>query len=348
MILGYMWSYCLYGVLLVQIYMYTEMFPKDRGGFKALVWIMFFFETLFTILMTIAAWSMFGDGWGDPGVLLQLNWTWGVLPLVSGVLSGLAQGFYIWRIWTLTKQLWLPLPITLAVLAQLGGLWWFGIQWNIGHWRVSVLPPLSGGVTVWLAGSAVCDVLITMALTGILWRRKRETTAAETSGLINRLIRLSIETGALTSITATVETILWLGWKEFNYHFTLFLMLGKLYSNVLMATLNCRSPIFLTGQSVINSDGSTPSQWLVNSEWRASTAHARAHSTTTNPRVQTVFWDEPSDGRRAIGTNAEAIRGAPAPHVIHVDNYHPDSIGMTDLNDSVTENDVGKGSVSPL
>jgi hypothetical protein len=46
---------------------------------------MFFFETLFTVLMTIAAWSMFGSGWGDVSILLQLNWTWGTLPLVSGV-----------------------------------------------------------------------------------------------------------------------------------------------------------------------------------------------------------------------------------------------------------------------
>ena len=49
------------------------------------VWIMFFFETFFTILLTIAAWSMFGDGWGDVSILLQLNWSCGVLSLLSGV-----------------------------------------------------------------------------------------------------------------------------------------------------------------------------------------------------------------------------------------------------------------------
>ncbi|KAJ7930504.1 hypothetical protein B0H13DRAFT_2309455 [Mycena leptocephala] len=348
MILGYMWSYCLYGVLLVQIYMYTEFFPNDRGGLKALVWVMFFFETLFTVLMTIAAWSMFGSGWGDVSILLQLNWTWGTLPLVSGVLSGLAQGFYIWRIWHLTKKLWLPVPIALAVLAQLIGLWWFGIQarnfessccdfilttspqWNIGHWHVSVLPPLSGGVTVWLAGSAVCDVLITLALTSILWRRKRETKFAETSGILNRLIRLSIETGALTSITATVETILWLGWEPFNYHFTLFLMLGKLYSNVLMATLNCRNPIFLMG-----SQGTT------------STAHAHTHPTMPNRPVETAFWSEPNDRGRVAGVNPG--RGVHVSRNIYADNHHPDSIVMTNFNSSGTPgDDVEKGSVSRL
>jgi hypothetical protein len=54
------------------------------------------------------------------------------------------------------------------------------------------------------------------------WRKKKASNFAQTSGVLNRLIRLSIETGLLTSVTATVETILWVGWHEYNYHFTLF------------------------------------------------------------------------------------------------------------------------------
>ncbi|KAF7364359.1 putative Transmembrane protein [Mycena sanguinolenta] len=232
LILGYMWSYCLYGVLLVQTYMYTELFPNDSRGLKMLVGVMFFFETLFTVLMTIAAWSMFGDGWGDPNVILQFNWTWGILPLLSGIHSGMTQGFYIWRIWVLTKQLWLPVPICLGVFTQLFGLYWFAIKFNIAHWRIASLPPLSGEVTVWLVGSASCDVLITLALTGILWRRKKQSEFADTTGILNRLIRLSVETGALTSVTAILEIILWLNWQKFYYHFIPF---GYLISLILRA-----------------------------------------------------------------------------------------------------------------
>ncbi|KAF8175892.1 hypothetical protein K438DRAFT_1608090 [Mycena galopus ATCC 62051] len=139
--------------------------------------------------------------------------------------SGMAQGFYIWRIWHLTKKLWLPVPIALAVLAQLGGLWWFGIQVRNQRFRAgfkSQLPSRKSYIwQIWLAGSAICDVLITMALT-FLWNGKKNANFAGTSGILNRLIIISIETGALTSITATVEVILWLGWEEYNYHFTLY------------------------------------------------------------------------------------------------------------------------------
>ncbi|KAJ6490127.1 hypothetical protein C8R45DRAFT_1097081 [Mycena sanguinolenta] len=318
LVLGYMWSYCLYGVLLVQTYIYLEMFPNDRRGLKILVWVMFFFETLFTVLMTIAAWNMFGNGWGDPNVILQFNWTWGILPLLSGVHSGMAQGFYIWRIWHLTKQLWIPVPIALAVMAQLGGLYWFSIKFNIAHWRIASLAPLSGAISTWLIGSAACDH-------SQLWRRKKDTAFAETSGILNRLIRLSIETGALTSVTAIVESILWLGWERFYYHFILFLILGKLYSNVLMATLNCRTPIFLRG-----------SQGLVDG------TNSAAQPTMPNARLQPAFWCESAD--------REGITGKKSPTAVHVSrniyvDHSPDSIIMTNFSArSTPDDDVEKGS----
>ncbi|KAF7341673.1 hypothetical protein MSAN_02065500 [Mycena sanguinolenta] len=327
MVLGFMWSYMLYGVLVVQIYLYTEMFPTDRKGLKILVWVMFFFETLFTVFMTSAAWSMFGSGWGDVNILLQLNWSWGLLPLVSGILSALAQGFYIWRIWHLTRKLWWPVPIALTVVAQYVGLWWFGIQWNIALWHVSVLPRLSPGVSVWLAGSAVTDVLITIALTITFWRRKKQTKFAQTTGILNGLIRLSIETGALTSITATGDAILWLGWERFNYHFAFFLVLGKLYSNVLMATLNCRNPTFLIG-----------TQASVSSMSRGGDAS-----------VQTAFWSEPNELRQrlpVVNINPVGSRGAVQVSRNFYVESNPNAV-MTNFNSSDTRvDDFGKGSYS--
>ncbi|KAF7378189.1 hypothetical protein MSAN_00243500 [Mycena sanguinolenta] len=312
--------------------MYTERFPNDRRGLKILVSVMFFFETLFTVLMTIAAWSMFGTGWGDPNTILQFNWTMGVLPLLSGIHSGLAQGFYIWRIWRLTKQLWLPVPIGLvgsaarvlpcvhcpsACSLNFFGLYWFGIKFNIAHWRVASLPPLSGAVTVWMIGSVACDVLITLALTGILWRHKRRTKFAETSGILNRLIRISIETGALTSVTAIVEISLWLSWEQFYYHFVPFLILGKLYSNVLMATLNCRNPIF-HGSSQGFVDATTP---------------------FNQSALQPAFWCEPLERGRVPG--ATHVTAVHVSRNIHVD-HSPGSIVMATF-ESAPHQDIEKG-----
>ncbi|KAJ7723569.1 hypothetical protein B0H16DRAFT_1472824 [Mycena metata] len=76
-----------------------------------------------------------------------------------------------------------------------------------------------------------------------LFAPKTMLTFQRTSGIINRLIRYSVETGAVTSAGALTEFICVMREYSLIWVFSL-LMLGKLYSNMLMTTLNARAPIF--------------------------------------------------------------------------------------------------------
>ncbi|KAF7343100.1 hypothetical protein MVEN_01740400 [Mycena venus] len=245
LVLGYMWSYFLYGMLIVQVYMYCEAFPRDRFGLKALVWSMFVLETGFSILITIAAWNAFGPGWGDPDTLGELDWTWLVMLPLNAILAAMAQGFYSWRIWSLTnRRLWLPILIGCVMLTQVTAAFYSGIVIAIEGRSVPHLFALWSEITVWLSGSAACDLLITGSLVYILARHKRTSQYQHTTGLINSLIRFNVETGSITSIAALVEGTLWLSCREWNIHYIFFFILGRLYSNMLMATLNCRASNF--------------------------------------------------------------------------------------------------------
>ncbi|KAJ7698308.1 hypothetical protein B0H17DRAFT_1129832 [Mycena rosella] len=68
--------------------MYCEAFPRDRLGIKTLVWLMFVLETGFSILINIAAWNVFGSGWGDPETLGELDWTWLVMLPLNAICHG--------------------------------------------------------------------------------------------------------------------------------------------------------------------------------------------------------------------------------------------------------------------
>ncbi|KAJ7154149.1 hypothetical protein C8R46DRAFT_1197133 [Mycena filopes] len=258
LVLGYMGGYLLYGVLIVQVYMYFESFPKDRGAIKAIVWSMFILESIFTLFTTIAAWNQYGPGWGDTSTLLFIDWAWGPLPALNGVLAGIAQGFYIWRIWSLTKQFWIPGFISLVLLTQVIVAFYYGIVVSIEGRGVDKLFALTPEITVWLAGSAACDVLITASLVWTFSRQKQKTTFKRTGGIINKLIRYSVETGAVTSLGAAIELVLWLTTHQYNIHFIFFLVLGKLYSNMLMATLNARAPMLQNRANDMSSTGSVP------------------------------------------------------------------------------------------
>ncbi|KAF8906678.1 hypothetical protein CPB85DRAFT_1313069 [Mucidula mucida] len=247
LILGYMWSYCLYGMLIVQVYLYSEKFPNDRKALKLTVWSLFLLETVFTIFMTIGAWNAYGPWWGDLDSILIIDWSWEPLSPLSGIMAGMAQTFYAWRIYCLAQIIWVPLIIVLIMLVQVTVVFHFDILFFIRGAGVFDLFKLSNETTIWLVGSAACDIIITISLVAILIRRKPTSPGVlgvySTANLINKLVRFNVETGMITSLGAITELTVFLTSHEYNIHFIFFLMLGKLYSNTLMATLNYRGSL---------------------------------------------------------------------------------------------------------
>ncbi|KAJ7187266.1 hypothetical protein C8R46DRAFT_1342413 [Mycena filopes] len=272
LVLGYMFSYGLYGILVVQVFIYSEAFPKDRPGIKAVAYSIFVFESIFTLFTTIAAWNQYGTGWGDVDSLLIIDWSWGPLPALNGLLAAEAQAFYIWRIWGLTRSIWLPILLGCIMLTQVTVAFYYGIVVSVQGRGIDKLFALSPEITLWLTASAVCDVLISISLVYIFSRQKQRSNFQRTQGMINKLIRFSVETGSITSIGAIIEVILWLATgHKWNIHFIFFLVIGKLYSNMLMATLNARAPLF----------------------------RGDAHTSTAPQSISTFWVDAPSKGQRA-------------------------------------------------
>jgi len=308
LVLGYMFSYGLYGALIVQVYVYSEAFPKDRAGIKAVVWTIFLLETIFTVFMTIASWNQYGPGWGDPDSLIIIDWSWEPLPALNGVLAGIAQSFYIWRIWGLTRRLWLVILIGSIMITQVTVAFYYGIVVSIEGRGVDKLFALSPEITLWLTSSAACDLGVTISLVHTFSRQKQRSGFNRTQGILNKLIRFSVETGAITSFGAIIEVILWLAsGHKWNIHFIFFLVIGKLYSNMLMATLNARAPLF-RGDAF----------------------------TSTAPQTLSTFWaDAPSKNARAqaSGLNLHAH----PPGVVHISQStsvarDDNTIAMDDFN----------------
>ncbi|KAJ7808646.1 hypothetical protein B0H14DRAFT_2868988 [Mycena olivaceomarginata] len=99
--------------------------------------------------------------------------------------------------------------------------------------QISEITRLMVGVKVWLFGSAVCDVVISLS------EYRAATPWKGTDSLITKLIYNTVETGAVTSIVAVADVVLFITLPSTNLHQWPAFMLGKLYSNVLV-TLNAR------------------------------------------------------------------------------------------------------------
>ncbi|KAF7295978.1 hypothetical protein MKEN_01412400 [Mycena kentingensis (nom. inval.)] len=242
-ILGICLNWGFMGVLAAQIYFYFLHFPDDRAAVKILVYGLAILDVAQTILITADAFHWFGYGFGDMAQLDDpfLN-SWDV-PLMDALISLIVQGFYCWRIFHLAKRVWVPAIILLVSVTQcVGGIWTAIRAHQLGQLHLISLDHQEVVVqTVWLVGAAIADVAIAATLALILLRTNK-TTLPATRSVISRVVRITVETNALTAGVAVFSLIIFWAIPQ---HATLVVpptsIIGKLYTNCLIAVFNNRA-----------------------------------------------------------------------------------------------------------
>ncbi|CAE6511105.1 unnamed protein product [Rhizoctonia solani] len=285
LLLGYLFNWGLFGILILQVYIYYLSFPNDSRIIKSLVYGLFLVDCVQTALTTHNAWHFLSRGWGDLRVLSDPGWSWIAVPLLSGIVSSTVQLFFAWRIWVLSRSI--PLAGLIVAIAITQGLcaMYSGIKFAILN-DITKIATLFPTATVWLGGSALCDFLITISMVTFLARAS--TGFSQTDSVITKLIRMTVETGLVTTTAAITELILYLVYQKNNLHMIPALALAKLYTNTLLATFNSRSVAF--GGSSNRTDGDRSTQYGGN-EWR------RPTQTISKDRVQiTTVRETHADG----------------------------------------------------
>ncbi|KAG7444391.1 uncharacterized protein BT62DRAFT_240290 [Guyanagaster necrorhizus] len=237
---GNLFNWGLFGCLVVQIYFYYLNYSTDGPAVRGVVAFALVLEIVQTILVTHDAFITFCSQWGTPSALLQVGYIWLTLPIFGSLMSFIAQSFYAWRLHLLAKTRWLPAIIILISLTQLiAGIVTGAIV--IGINDVRDLHKSFKAASVWLAGTALCDIIIAMSMVIFLTRSK--TGFHRTDVLLTRIIVVTIETGFASAIVALVDMILFLTFRDENWHLCTAMMLSKLYANSLLVVLNSRKRI---------------------------------------------------------------------------------------------------------
>ncbi|KAF9457248.1 hypothetical protein BDZ94DRAFT_1273729 [Collybia nuda] len=238
---GNLFAYGLYGILIVQIFIYYHRFRRDPPRIKALVWILFVLETLITVLGTIAGGKIIVSGWGNPAALAHLDWALSGTPLLSGLVASSVHFFYCWRIHRLRQLTFIPIILMIMSLLTTSMAAFCGIHGHqLGIFRLRELRPYA---LIWIVGSTLVDASITACMVTILLQARSKSNFERTTSLIQKLIALTVETAMPTGAAGLVHAVLYLTYPTNNLHFLTFLMLAKFYSNSLLATLNARALI---------------------------------------------------------------------------------------------------------
>ncbi|KAF8531408.1 hypothetical protein JB92DRAFT_2851853 [Gautieria morchelliformis] len=225
----------------MQVYLYFQTFPKDRRFIKCLVYGLYVIEWSQTCSATYDAFQWFVNGWGDNELLCRLNTTYLNVIIFPSMVAATVQVFFGWRIWILSKSLYVFGLIIFLALLQLGG-------GGAAAFFVFISPGDSDrgagqvrSVPIRLCGSALVDTVIACSMTYYLLK-SRERAVGPMNNILNRLVRLTVETGTVTALAAMIDFIFFLT-QHNGLHQVTGVILGKLYTTTLLVLFNNRMAI---------------------------------------------------------------------------------------------------------
>ncbi|KAH9477301.1 hypothetical protein JR316_0009505 [Psilocybe cubensis] len=232
--------------------MYYLSFPNDPLRNKVLVYTIFAFEVLQTIIVTISAYHVFATGYGNFAVYNAVDLAWLDVPVISGIVAFIAEGFYAYRISLLSQSYYVAGVIVVLATVQLAG----SIAAAVVLKNADMFSRLLGvdysiTAAIWNGGSALCDAIIAICMTYYLSKRGSESMKT-TNVIVRRVIRLVIETGTVTAAIAIINLILSVLPSKPAYYQIPSVLLAKVYSNSMMAVFNSRIIAYGKEHSEVN------------------------------------------------------------------------------------------------
>ncbi|KAF7359096.1 MFS domain-containing protein [Mycena sanguinolenta] len=254
MLIGVFFNMILYGVLISQLLTYYKNYQHDAAWMKFFVFALFVVETANTGFdMTIMYQPLIQEYGQKPTFFPTFFVT---EPLCIVAVSTPIQLFFAWRIGSLTKSWWVPAVITIMAIASMTGGIWTAVMIRIVK-TFANKPKLHNSALLWFLASCVADVMITVSL--VLTLSKRKTGFSGTDSVIDKIVRMTIQTGMITAAFAILDVICFMVFPHYAIskccfyterhkliHFQDFvwdLTLSKLYTNCLLSTLNARQSL---------------------------------------------------------------------------------------------------------
>ncbi|KAH9071164.1 hypothetical protein EDB83DRAFT_2673882 [Lactarius deliciosus] len=321
----------LYGILCVQTCMipvprklsppthpradvYSYNFLNDRLLTKSLVYFVFALETTQTALTGADGFFWFVGGFGDFERLKNSHFAPIDVPIMTTFIAFMVQIYFCYRIWTLTRNVWLCSIITVTSIgAAIGSAWGGFVSIIDGKYAVS-----KPAIYLWSISSTVADILIATAMT-LLLRRTRAIEGLYSRFVLVRVVRVTIETNMLTASVAIASVVLYAAFpNEIYYTFTCVVfpspgfthanmsnsvgIIGKLYSNSLLVSLNNR--IYFRDRVVSGSSGAGENSGL--------TASSRLRGPIEVFKLETTTTSNTGDLENGKGADSASINSDPS------------------------------------
>ncbi|KAJ3733266.1 hypothetical protein DFJ43DRAFT_245918 [Lentinula guzmanii] len=234
----------LYGLTTLQTYLYFINYPKDEMKIKVLVSIVWILDSLHIALVTFCVYHYLVINFSNPAGLAIVNWSLNITVMLNLLLAVLVQSFFTRQVFTLSRGLarWaLAALLSITVI----GHFCFGIETVAFLFISKTFVKFQESSTVKLAAATpfaifavLSDVLIAVSLCVLL--HENRTGWGKTNTLITTLIVYAVNRCLLTSAVAITEVIVFILHPTSLWFLAIDFVIGKLYANSLLASLNSR------------------------------------------------------------------------------------------------------------
>ncbi|KIK50779.1 hypothetical protein GYMLUDRAFT_252678 [Collybiopsis luxurians FD-317 M1] len=350
--IGFVFNVTLFGVLTGQVHHYFDTYRQDRTWMKGLVYLIYLMNIVNTVFMAEYLYNSLILHFDDPQYLTRANWVFSTDPAMTGIISFCVQAFFTWRVKVLTSSKWPALLILSLSLTSITGSLATAVnvtrhpvftQFSVFKVKSVFVSPvchpdtppcrngcfcgyleqLSAMFLLRSSSSYICEILlpiVSVYYLTIVGRRKHKTGFKTSDQLVDRIIRLTVQTGLITTVCAIVDAIMYLV-DPTGTHLIFNLPLAKLYSVTLLSSLNSRE-----GWAFNSSNYSDSVSRSMTGGIRTGRTHKKTEvhiSTTTTPEVfvearsiSTMTWKEvmaiPREMRATVAVDAagEAVDDA--------------------------------------
>ncbi|PFH48780.1 hypothetical protein AMATHDRAFT_64599 [Amanita thiersii Skay4041] len=252
-LIGAIVSAMMYGITNLQTYFYYMTYPKDSLQNKLLVCAVWVLDTLQMALVSLSIYHYLVTNYSNPAALAIGHWSLFASIAVNVTIAVISQCYFTVRIYRLCSErwrLWVTTFIALVVIAHFA----LGIETVVFMFIKKEFIKLADITLVaampFALFAVLSDIFVAVALCILLHGSR--TGMRSTNALISTLIIYAINRCLLTSVVAIVEVIVFAAAPKSLWFVGIDFVIGKLYANSLLATLNSRNAVRDANTSSIN------------------------------------------------------------------------------------------------
>ncbi|RDB18041.1 hypothetical protein Hypma_000871 [Hypsizygus marmoreus] len=230
----------LYGVTLLQTFLYYRQYPQDSRLTKFLVFLLWVLDTAHLVLCTMSIYWYLVTNFANPLALNKTTWSMDLQTDCNGLIGLIVECFFARRVWAMSGNILLTGVIVILACIHFG----LGIVFTIKSFILIDLdkfPQLIWVTSAGLGSAAAADIIIACALCYYLTKNK--TGFSRTDSLITTLIAYSLTTGLITSVIAFIAVVTFAIMPKNYVWLAFFWVLGKCYVNSFLAALNSRESL---------------------------------------------------------------------------------------------------------